>query len=224
MALKGRQWLPHSGFGDRWSGAAELRSAGVPWADWTQVSLKSHHPTPSCAPTAVRQSMAVCPFSDQTLFSALALRKLGREEVGGRGGAEHRARGLGWPVGRYALLCVGVLPFCVLGGRTLFGSPPLLLVHHDRCPDPSPASPAWHAQEAHRLLERLLGHAQVLAASEAAVDYFATSLPTMLLFHDDIQERQVGRVEAIGVAAWECDPGARRQLSAHPAAPPPGLL
>jgi len=25
--------------------------------------------------------MAVCPFSEQTLFSALALRKLGREEV-----------------------------------------------------------------------------------------------------------------------------------------------
>ncbi|PRW32971.1 TPR repeat-containing isoform B [Chlorella sorokiniana] len=70
------------------------------------------------------QSMAVCPFSEQTLFSALALRKLGREE------------------------------------------------------------------DAHALLERLLEHAQVLAESQARVDYFATSLPAMLLFHDDLQERQ----------------------------------
>ena len=46
-------------------------------------------------------------------------------------------------------------------------------------------------QEAHALLERLLEHAQALAESQARVDYFATSLPTMLLFHDDPQERQV---------------------------------
>lgn len=48
------------------------------------------------------------------------------------------------------------------------------------------------AQEAHALLERLLAHAQALAEAEARVDYFATSLPTMLLFHDDLQDRQVG--------------------------------
>lgn len=50
----------------------------------------------------------------------------------------------------------------------------------------------WFSQEAHALLERLLDHAQSLAESQARVDYFATSLPTMLLFHDDPRERQVG--------------------------------
>lgn len=114
------------------------------------------------------QSMAVCPFSEQTLFSALALRRLGREEVRGR------SRENSWTP--------GCMPSC------------------------PPASTGYHAvtnrfhflhfsilapQEAHALLERLLEHAQALAESQARVDYFATSLPTMLLFHDDLQERQV---------------------------------
>lgn len=41
------------------------------------------------------------------------------------------------------------------------------------------------------LLGELLHHARELEKSEAGVDYFATSLPTMLLFEDDLQSRQV---------------------------------
>ena len=46
-------------------------------------------------------------------------------------------------------------------------------------------------QEARQLLQRLLAYAGELAASPASVDYFATSLPDMLTFHEDLQERQV---------------------------------
>jgi tetratricopeptide (TPR) repeat protein len=45
--------------------------------------------------------------------------------------------------------------------------------------------------EARRLLRGLLGHARALAQSPAGIDYFATSLPTMLLFEDDLQSRQM---------------------------------
>ncbi|KAI7845803.1 hypothetical protein COHA_000715 [Chlorella ohadii] len=96
------------------------------------------------------QSMAVCPFSEQTLFSALALRKLGREE------------------------------------------------------------------EAHALLERLLQHAQALAEAEARVDYFATSLPTMLLFHDDLQERQETKALLLEAQArWGLGQAAQAWALAH---------
>lgn len=44
--------------------------------------------------------------------------------------------------------------------------------------------------ESHRLLNDLLTYAKQLATSPAKIDYFATSLPTMLLFHEDIQRRQ----------------------------------
>jgi len=44
--------------------------------------------------------------------------------------------------------------------------------------------------ESHRLLNDLLSYAKQLATSPAKIDYFATSLPTMLLFHEDIQRRQ----------------------------------
>jgi tetratricopeptide (TPR) repeat protein len=43
---------------------------------------------------------------------------------------------------------------------------------------------------AHSLLTALLAYARELASTEAKIDYFATSLPTMLLFEDDIQLRQ----------------------------------
>ena len=43
---------------------------------------------------------------------------------------------------------------------------------------------------ARRLLRALLAHAQALVQSPVAIDYFATSLPTMLLFDDDLQARQ----------------------------------
>jgi predicted Zn-dependent protease len=35
-----------------------------------------------------------------------------------------------------------------------------------------------------------LAHARKLAATHAEIDYFATSLPTMLLFEDDLDRRQ----------------------------------
>ncbi len=44
--------------------------------------------------------------------------------------------------------------------------------------------------KADQLLHDLAGHAEKLQASEAKIDYFATSLPTMLLFDDDLQFRQ----------------------------------
>jgi hypothetical protein len=41
-----------------------------------------------------------------------------------------------------------------------------------------------------RLLHALLAYARELARTPARIDYFATSLPTMLLFEDDLQARQ----------------------------------
>lgn len=41
-----------------------------------------------------------------------------------------------------------------------------------------------------QLLRSLLSYAQTLAKNPATIDYFATSLPTMLLFDDDLSERQ----------------------------------
>jgi tetratricopeptide (TPR) repeat protein len=45
-------------------------------------------------------------------------------------------------------------------------------------------------QESQTLLESLLTYACDLEKRPAAIDYFATSLPTMLLFEDDLQQRQ----------------------------------
>jgi tetratricopeptide (TPR) repeat protein len=44
--------------------------------------------------------------------------------------------------------------------------------------------------EARRLFRALLAHARALEKAPATIDYFATSLPTMLLFEDDLQARQ----------------------------------
>ena len=44
---------------------------------------------------------------------------------------------------------------------------------------------------ARRLFGQLLAHARRLAKARAKIDYFATSLPTMLLFDDDLQARQL---------------------------------
>jgi tetratricopeptide (TPR) repeat protein len=44
--------------------------------------------------------------------------------------------------------------------------------------------------KAKKLLRGLLAYAQKLQKSEAKIDYFATSLPTMLIFDDDLQFRQ----------------------------------
>ena len=44
--------------------------------------------------------------------------------------------------------------------------------------------------EAQRLLRDLLAYARSLGKAPTTIDYFATSLPTMLLFDDDLQARQ----------------------------------
>lgn len=44
--------------------------------------------------------------------------------------------------------------------------------------------------EANELLHGLLAYAQQLAKAPSKIDYFATSLPTMLLFDDDLSSRQ----------------------------------
>jgi len=44
--------------------------------------------------------------------------------------------------------------------------------------------------KAEKLLRGLLSYSQELQKSDAKIDYFATSLPTMLLFDDDLQFRQ----------------------------------
>jgi hypothetical protein len=41
-----------------------------------------------------------------------------------------------------------------------------------------------------KLFRDLLAYAERLQKAEAKIDYFATSLPTMLLFDDDLQFRQ----------------------------------
>jgi tetratricopeptide (TPR) repeat protein len=43
---------------------------------------------------------------------------------------------------------------------------------------------------ARRLLQDLLAHARKLRSAKARIDYFATSLPTLLVFDDDLQFRQ----------------------------------
>jgi tetratricopeptide (TPR) repeat protein len=43
---------------------------------------------------------------------------------------------------------------------------------------------------ARKLASRLLSHAKQLAKTPAKIDYFATSLPTLLLFEEDLQARQ----------------------------------
>jgi tetratricopeptide (TPR) repeat protein len=44
--------------------------------------------------------------------------------------------------------------------------------------------------QARKILRQLLAHAGRIEKTEAKIDYFATSLPTMLLFDDDLQQRQ----------------------------------
>jgi hypothetical protein len=46
------------------------------------------------------------------------------------------------------------------------------------------------AAAAKKLLKELFAYAKKLAKTPAKIDYFATSLPTMLIFEDDLQRRQ----------------------------------
>ena len=54
---------------------------------------------------------------------------------------------------------------------------------------------------ANSLLEELLAFSRKLARQEARIDYFATSLPTMLLFQDDLQQRQKTRASFLRAQA-----------------------
>jgi tetratricopeptide (TPR) repeat protein len=56
--------------------------------------------------------------------------------------------------------------------------------------------------KAKKLFRDLLAHAQRLEKSEAKIDYFATSLPTMLLFDDDLQFRQVTTALFLQAQSW----------------------
>jgi tetratricopeptide (TPR) repeat protein len=56
--------------------------------------------------------------------------------------------------------------------------------------------------KAHKLLQNLLRHARQLQTSAAQIDYFATSLPTMLLFDDDLQFRQETTALFLQAQAW----------------------
>jgi tetratricopeptide (TPR) repeat protein len=73
------------------------------------------------------------------------------------------------------------------------------------------------AAAARKLLRELGAHARRLARTPAKIDYFATSLPTMLLFDDDLDHRQQTTALflqaqcAAGLRQW---PKARRFLSA----------
>jgi tetratricopeptide (TPR) repeat protein len=65
---------------------------------------------------------------------------------------------------------------------------------------------AWkelgQAQKATSLLRDLLSFARKLAKAPAKIDYFATSLPTLLLFDDDLQQRHQIRSLFLQGQAW----------------------
>jgi hypothetical protein len=46
------------------------------------------------------------------------------------------------------------------------------------------------AGEAQELFEGMLSYGKELEGKEATIDYFATSLPSLLLFEDDLDKRQ----------------------------------
>lgn len=56
--------------------------------------------------------------------------------------------------------------------------------------------------EAEALLRSLLAYAEELIQRPAAIDYFATSLPTMLLFEDDLQKRNRSNGTFLKARAW----------------------
>ena len=58
------------------------------------------------------------------------------------------------------------------------------------------------AREAEELLRSLLAYAKALAGQMARIDYFATSLPTMLLFEDDLQKRNNVTATFLHAQAW----------------------
>jgi len=57
-------------------------------------------------------------------------------------------------------------------------------------------------EEAEELLHSLLAHAEALSQQKATIDYFATSLPAMLLFEDDLQKRNTITSTFLCAQAW----------------------
>jgi tetratricopeptide (TPR) repeat protein len=68
------------------------------------------------------------------------------------------------------------------------------------------------AKAARKLFAQLLSYARKLEKAKATIDYFATSLPTMLLFNEDIQERQ--EIQALFMQA-QAALGLKRQKKAR---------
>ncbi len=58
-------------------------------------------------------------------------------------------------------------------------------------------------EEAEALLRQLLTYARDLARTPAQIDYFATSLPSMLLFEDNLQERQTITARFLEAQAYQ---------------------
>lgn len=58
------------------------------------------------------------------------------------------------------------------------------------------------SREAEKLLRELLAYAENLIQQKAQVDYFATSLPAMLLFEDDLQKRNTVTALFLQAQAW----------------------
>jgi tetratricopeptide (TPR) repeat protein len=57
-------------------------------------------------------------------------------------------------------------------------------------------------KKAKKLFRELLAYAQKLQRAKAGIDYFATSLPAMLLFEDDLQFRQETSARFLQAQAW----------------------
>jgi tetratricopeptide (TPR) repeat protein len=57
-------------------------------------------------------------------------------------------------------------------------------------------------KEAEELLAALLAYAEALVKQPAKIDYFATSLPAMLLFEDDLQKRNTVKALFLQAEAW----------------------
>jgi tetratricopeptide (TPR) repeat protein len=68
------------------------------------------------------------------------------------------------------------------------------------------------SEEADKLLRDLLAHARTMKRHKARIDYFATSLPAMLLFDDDLQKRNL--IDATFLEA-QARLGLRKASQAH---------
>jgi hypothetical protein len=58
------------------------------------------------------------------------------------------------------------------------------------------------SKQAEELLRSMLVYAEGLMRQEAEIDYFATSLPALLLFEDDLQKRNCATASFLEAQAW----------------------